>query len=176
MSLRVADEQISTISFEGQALNTARGTSAYGQAYDPATDHESMTSTGVPTILIGNAVYEATDCTVDFDSRIVGRRRIGTEGPGSLRRGRMRVTGTINVYLDAWTEIDKHEAGSVSSLVLGMESSDGYAYSLSIPELRWTQAMTDTEGPDLDDFARLSFQGELDATEGITARWQSFAA
>lgn len=177
MGIRIADEQISQLSFDVEGMASLRGGSAYatGSYVDP-TSYPSMTATSVPTFRIAGTTYEATDIAIQWDNRVQGRRRVGATGPTSIRRGSHVVTGTVTVYHDAWTEISKYAGGTGSDIVIACEDSSSNGLAISIPEIKWTDGMVETRGRDQDDFARLTFQAELDATQGITCRLQRWAA
>lgn len=175
MGIAIADEQISKLSFGFEGLNSARGASQYASSYTTATERDSMTATSVPVLKIAGTTYEMTDLSIDVDNRLAARRKVGTTGPTSLRRGSFRLTGTLNLYLDSWSELTKHDDGTESDLWFVQQDAAGNALSFSIPKLKWTDGMTETRGRDQDDFAKLTFQAEL-SSETISARLQRWAA
>lgn len=175
MGISIADEQISKLTFGFEGLSSARGSSAYASGYTTPTDRDSMVATSVPVLKIAGTTYEMTDLSVNIDNRLAARRKVGTSGPTSLRRGSFRLTGTLNLYLDSWAELTKHADGTESDLWFVQQDAAGNALSFSIPKLKWTDGMTETRGRDQDDFAKLTFQAEL-SSESISARLQRWAA
>lgn len=176
LGLRVADEQITELSFGVEGMNGARAGSAYGSGYTSHADVPSYTATRIPLFQLGGTTYEMVDMSITFDNRLAARRRAGSEGPTSIRRGSFFVTGTVTCYLDAWTELIKHDAGTASDFSISMQDELGNAEAIRLPQLKWTEATDETRGKDQDDFKVLTFQGELNSVEGITARWLRWAA
>lgn len=176
MEVGIADEQISRLSFGLEGMSAARATSAYASGYTSPTNRDSMTARTVQTFQLGGTTYEMTDMTLTVDHGIAARRQVGTSTPTSLRRGSTRITGTVNCYLDAWTELSKMDAGTASELWVVQQDGAGNCWSFAIPQLKWTDGSADTRGRDQDDFKRLTFQAELDTTELISMRVQRWAA
>lgn len=176
MGLRIADEQITELTFGVEGMNGTRAGTAYGSSYTSHADVPSYTATRVPLFQLGGATYELLNMSIAFDNRLAARRRAGSDGPTSIRRGSFYVSGTITCYLDAWTELIKHDAGSSSDFSIAMLDELGNCEAIRLPQLKWTEATDETGGKDQDDFAVLNFQGELDPAEGITARWLRWLA
>lgn len=176
MGLRIADEQITQLTFDFEGMNGARAATEYGNTYTDHTDRESFVAVNIPIFKVGGVAYEAMDIAIDVNNRVRGRRRVGAEGPTSIRRGSFAVTGTVNCYLDSWAELNKYDAGTASDIWLVQTDSAGNAIGVSIPQVKWTDAGTDTRGKDQDDFAALTFQAELDSAEDLSMRLQLFPA
>lgn len=176
MSMAIADEQITKLNFDFAGLNSSRGASAYAPGYTAHTDRDPITAVSVPMFRIAGTTYEFVDMSINVDTSAVARRRVGLATPTRVRRGTARITGTVNIYLDAWTELVKYSDGTASDMQIVQQDSEGNAYGLVIPKLKWTDGMADTRGKDQDDFKRLTFQAELNSTQGISARWQRFVA
>lgn len=175
-TLRVADEQITRLSFPFEGMSSALATSEFGSAYTDPTPRESIAAVSVPVFRVGDGVYECQELSLAISRSLQARRKIGAQGPTSIRRGMFRVTGSTALYLDSWTELAKYKDGTNSDLWFVLQDAARNAWSFSVPRLKWTDGSAETRGKDQDDFARLQFQAELDPTELISLRSQRWAA
>jgi len=177
MGIRVADEQLTTVAFGLEGMNSERGTSTFGASgHTDPTSYATIAATSVPVLRIGGTEYEVMSASFDFANNLRARRKVGTSGPTSIGRGTFTVTGSVDMYLDAWTELTKYEAGTASAILLAMHDEAGNGCSLSLPTVKWTDGSESTDRKDTDDMARLRFQAEMHATELVTARLQFFLA
>jgi hypothetical protein len=176
MTMSIADEQITRLEFALGGMNSQRANSAFGSVYTSPANRESITSVRVPTFDIDQQSYEMMAMTLQIDNGLVPRRQVGTRGPTSLRRGSFRVTGSVDLYLNSWGELDKFSSGMASDLLIVQQDSAGNAWGFSIPKLKWTDATEETAGRDQDDMARLQFQAELQPTQLMSMRMQRWSA
>jgi len=177
MGIRVADEQLTTVAFELEGMNSERGVVTFGgSGHTDPTNYATMTNTSVPVLRIGGTEYEVMSATFDINNNLRMRRKVGTSGPTSLGRGTFTVTGSIDMYLDSWTELTKFEAGTATAILIAMQDEAGNGCSLSLPTVKWTDGTESTDRQNTDDMARLRFQAELHTTELVTARLTFYAA
>jgi hypothetical protein len=178
MNFTIADEAITTANFDivakAGAWVDAISTDVFvtGATYAPPVSNPVLDSIGVPEVQSGGVDYAAKSINVSIVNNAAARTQIGTEGAQSMRFGQFSVTGRITAYLDGYSDLSKHDNNESTDQWLVMIDPSLKGYSLSIPELKYTDAGADTRGPNQDDFKELSLAGKLDPVEGCTVRWQ----
>lgn len=98
------------------------------------------------------------------------RQAVGTLGPVSMGSGSCVVTGTLSVYFENNTLLDKFRNWTTTNLSFILQDSAGNAYCFHIPECKLTLGRASTPGLNQDITAELSFQGYRDTTYGHTVR------
>ena len=98
------------------------------------------------------------------------RQAVGSLGPVSMGSGSCVVTGTLSVYFENNTLLDKFRNWTTTNLSFILQDSAGNAYCFHIPECKLTLGRATTPGLNQDITAELSFQGYRDTTYGHTVR------
>jgi hypothetical protein len=98
------------------------------------------------------------------------RQAVGALGPVSMGSGSCVVTGTLSVYFENNTLLDKFRNWTTTNLSFILQDSAGNAYCFHIPECKLTLGRATTPGLNQDITAELSFQGYRDTTYGHTVR------
>lgn len=98
------------------------------------------------------------------------RQAVGSLGPVSMGSGSCVVTGTLSVYFENNTLLDKFRNWTTTNLSFILQDSAGNAYCFHIPECKLTLGRASTPGLNQDITAELSFQGYRDTTYGHTVR------
>lgn len=98
------------------------------------------------------------------------RQAVGSLGPVSMGSGSCVVTGTLSVYFENNTLLDKFRNWTTTNLSFILQDSAGNAYCFHIPECKLTLGRAATPGLNQDITAELSFQGYRDTTYGHTLR------
>lgn len=178
MGLTIADEQLCKLAYAMESLTSARAGTPYasGGVYTAASERASYAATKCPTFQLAGTEYELATLSLQVDLSMRSRRKVGSETATKLSRGTWRVTGTVDIYLDSWTELTKADAGTQSELFIPILDVDGNATGIALPRVRWTDITENTDRKDTDDMARFQFAAELHPTELITMRYMRWVA
>lgn len=172
LDLSVSVGGISTLNFGTVGGSTTRGDSAIGSAYTDPANRPVMDSVNVPLMLVAAGAYDMSNFGLSITNNAVPRERIGLDSVGTIRRGKFRVTGNAEWYFDDFTEFNKFVDNQSSYAVFVQQDASRYAWSWYLPNMKWTNVVAATEGPDTDDM----FKGQFLLTElgNISLRCQRF--
>lgn len=171
MSLNIADQAITTISFNLEGKNGAHSGSAIsGATFSNPTAGPILDSIGVPHFYLGGNSYACRSFGIDIDNGVAPRTQIGSEGPLSMRRGAFSATGRVEAYLQTFTEIDAYEGNTPTDIWFVLQDSNGAALAVSYPHMKWSDISVDTRGLNQDDYLTGTFQAFLDPVELCTMK------
>lgn len=178
MNFTIADEAITTANFDIVAKNgtwvDAVSTDVFitGATYTLPASNPVLDSIGVPEIQSGGVDYAAKSINVALANNAAARTQIGSLGAQSMRFGQFAATGRISGYLDTPADLELYTSNTPTDLWFAMIDPSGKGYSISLPQVKYTDAVADTRGPNQDDFKELAMAAYLDPAEGCTVRWQ----
>ena len=178
MDFTIADEAITTANFSVVAragtwvTATATDTFVTSATYGQPASNPVLDSIGVPEIQSGGVDYAARSVNVSMVNNVAARTQIGTLGAQSMRFGQFAATGRISAYLDSPDDLQLYEDNTATDIWLAMIDPSGKGYSISYPQVKYTDAGADTRGPNQDDFKELAMAAYLDPVEACTVRWQ----
>jgi hypothetical protein len=178
MDFTIADEAITTANFDIVAKNgvwvDAVSTDVFitGATYTTPASNPVLDSIGVPEIQSGGVDYAAKSINVSMTNNAAARTQIGALGAQSVRFGQFTATGRVTGYLDTPADLILYTSNTPTDLWMVLIDSNGKGYSLSMPQVKYTDAGTDTRGPNQDDFKELAVAAYLDPFEACTVRWQ----
>lgn len=180
VDFNVSDGAITTANISLQGASSTRYTSnngttdefGTGSTYGSATVAPVLDSIAVPEVRSGGATAAVKSVQMTLANNVVARTQVGAEGPQSMRYGRFTASGRLTAYLDDFSEIGAYADNTASDLWMAMIDVNRNGYSISFPELKYSDAGADTSGPNQDDLLELSATAILDATELCTVRLQ----
>ncbi len=163
-----------TITFQGK--DGTRGTSTVGTGGPTAAaTTESMNAVdNVLDVRIDNvlSVNEFVEISLNMDTKPRSQQAIGNLNNIGVGTGTFEVTGTMSVYLEDGTLLDKYLNFDNVELSFVTEDALGNAYVFNIPKVNFTAATTDAGGIDQDVLVPLTFTASydltFDGTMGIT--------
>lgn len=173
MTVNVAAGSISRYTF---ALLGQDEVSAAASAASSTTDHATNPiMNGVDNVYAVRENHASLGTIVRSFSLTVAnnhfaRQAVGSLGPVSMGSGSCVVTGTLSVYFENNTLLDKFRNWTTTNLSFILQDSAGNAYCFHIPECKLTLGRAATPGLNQDITAELSFQGYRDTTYGHTLR------
>jgi hypothetical protein len=173
MTVNVAAGSISRYTF---ALLGQDEVSAAASAASSTTDHATNPiMNGVDNVYAVRENHVSLGTIVRSFSLTVAnnhfaRQAVGSLGPVSMGSGSCVVTGTLSVYFENNTLLDKFRNWTTTNLSFILQDSAGNAYCFHIPECKLTLGRASTPGLNQDITAELSFQGYRDTTYGHTLR------
>lgn len=98
------------------------------------------------------------------------RSAVGSLVPVGMGSGSCVVTGSMSIYFENNTLLDKFRNWTTTNLSFILQDSAGNAYLFHVPECKITLGRANTPGLNQDITAELSFQGYRDTTYGHTIR------
>lgn len=180
MSLDASVDQILTGSF-GIVGHSAVSSTA--QQFDgtltAATTSDPMNATDDVTALwLGAVLSEAafTNTTFNISNNPRERQVVGSSGPDSYGFGKFNVSGTVQRYFTAHTEMAEYLADVESALVLTVRDGLGNGYVFECPAVKFTSGQRVAGGENTDIIADLAWEAKKDASEGIMMRIQKIVA
>jgi hypothetical protein len=178
MSFNIADEAITTANFDIVAKNATWVNAVSpdvfitGATYTSPAANPVLDSIGVPEIQSGGVDYAAKSINISLSNNAAARTQIGALGAQSMRFGQFSATGRITGYLDTPADLELYTSNTPTDLWLVMIDPNNRGYSISFPQVKYTDAGADTRGPNQDDFKELAMAAYLDPVEACTVRWQ----
>ena len=182
MDFSIADESITTCNFTLQASNstfydTALSEDVFGPSgqtptYTAPTTSPVLDSIAVPQIRSQGSAYAAKSIQMSLANNASMRTQIGALGAQSVRFGEFGASGRITAYLEDFAELQAYEGNTSSDVWLAMIDANGKGYSLSFPEIKYSDAGADVSGSNTDVLEDLAATALKDPTEALTARLQ----
>jgi len=160
----------------GKLQANATGSTGDGTA-EAATTLCPMNATDeVLAILEGMSTQEVTNFTMAIINNMRARQVVGTLGPESYGSGRVGASGTVTMYFENKTIMDKYLDFTDTSLVAIFVDDAGNAYIIDFPRVKYTDGGNPTPGPNTDIVADMTWMAHRHATEDVTVRIVRFAA
>jgi len=172
MRLEVNAEQIITGSFDfmGKSEASATASTATGTPEAAPTNEVMSAVEDVLDILENMASIDASAFTLEVTNNLREKKEIANLGPTGMGKGKIAVSGTLQMYFEAKTQMDKYRGGTETSLVFLFEDGDGNAYIVDLPRVKLTAGQQAAGGENTDVIADMSFAAYRDATEDVTIR------
>jgi hypothetical protein len=121
---------------------------------------------------VGEGATLATVQVIGLSMNVVSGARnqpiSASTDPFGIGLGTVRVTGQIRLYFADNTLKTKFTADTESSLAFGFQDTDGQAYGVVLPRVKYSAAPSTTPGIDQDVELVLSFTALKDGTTGKT--------
>jgi len=179
MDLTVADESITTVNFSIQAanstfVNTPISPDVFitGATYSDPTVAPVLDSIGIPEIRSGGLAYVAKSINMSFANNAAPRTQIGALGAQSMRYGEFGATGRITAYLEDFEAMEAYAGNTSTDIWFAAEDENGTGYSLSLPQVKFSDAGADVSGSNTDVLVDLAAAAIKDPVELCTARLQ----
>lgn len=178
MSLNIADGAITTANFDVFAKSSewvdAISTDLFiaGATYVAPAINPVLDAIGVPEIRSGGVDYAAKSIALSLTNNLAPRTQVGSEATQSMRFGQFGATSQVSAYFDDYDDLQRYENNTATDLWWVMIDPAGKGYSISLPQVKFTEAGADTRGPNQDDFKELAVAAYLDPIELCTVRMQ----
>lgn len=176
LSLSVAPNAVVTASFGVMGSGYSIGTSILsGATYDAATTTSPFDSfTG--TITEGGApIAVVTSLELSLENGMESRFVVGSRKTLEPSIGRSNVSGTLTVYFESKTMLEKFINESDSSLEFSLVDLAGNSYVFTLPRIRYTGGQPDVSGEGSITLA-MPFQALLDSVSGTNIQIDRVAA
>lgn len=145
----------------GDGANTAHATGEVMNGVDNVyAIRENHTSLGSVVRSVSFAV----------SNNLFPRGAIASLGPVSMGSGSCNVSGSLSIYFENNTLLDKYRNWTTTSLTLVLSDSAGNAYCIFLPSVKLSEASANAPGLNQDVIASFSFQAKRDATYGEMIR------
>jgi hypothetical protein len=176
-NLNVAAGEIITGGFTFMGSSEESATASSGTGYDAATTKDVMSAVDdVENILENQATFDITAFSMQLQNNLRDRIQVGTAATISIGTGVLSITGTMQAYFESKAILDKFLNQTSSSLAILMEDTDGNAYILDLPRLKYTAGQRNAPGQSQDVIADMGFTAYRNPTEDVTIRIAKFDA
>lgn len=183
MDFTVADGAITTANFSIVAAGSTRYTTNNGTTdlfahgggtptYTDPTASPVLDSIAVPEVRSGGAAYAAKSINMSLANNAAARTQVGALGAQSMRWGQFGANGRISAYMEDFTDLAAYADNTATDLWLAMIDANANGYTLSLPQIKFSDAGADTRGVNQDDLVEIAATAYKDPTELITARLQ----
>jgi hypothetical protein len=148
---------------------TASGTAPAGSTYVAPTTTDPMDSFTGTITEGGGSIGVVTSLTVNVDNGIEALFAVGSDTIVDTGIGRSNVTGTLEVYFESQTLLDKFWNETESSVVFELTDPAGNKQTWTLPRVKYTGGQPDVsgEGPIT---ISMPFQALYDTTEQTNLR------
>ena len=176
LALSIAPNAVVTATFgllgSGYSIGTAILTGATYGAASTTSPFDSFTGTINEG---GSAIAVATSLELNLDNGMETMFVIGSNKTLEPSIGRSNVTGTMTVYFESKTMLEKFINETESSLSFTLVDLDGNSYQITLPRIRYTGGQPDVsgEGPVT---LSMPFQALLDSVTGTNIQIDRVAA
>jgi hypothetical protein len=173
MSLQMQPGQILTgsVSFMGKDAQALAGATAM-----PGTSNASLTNgvfnavSNVFSLLENGTALTNTfarNLSINVENNLRGQDAIGTLGSVGIGAGQSVITGSLELYFADSTYMNKFINNTTSNLSVRVSSgSTGIGYTLTFPNIKYSDGGTPTPGANQDVTLALPFQALRDSTTG----------
>lgn len=180
MDLNLAIGQLATVTLGIEAQSSTRqdtfvgssGIFITGATYTAAATHPTLDPIGVAEIRVGGADYAAQSLTLNLTNNARAREQIGSLGPVSMARGFFGATGSVTAYLADWTDHNAFAGNTPTDLWFAAIDANGRGWSISLPQVKFSDVNSPTQGNNTDVFKNISVTAYKDPTESCTVRLQ----
>jgi hypothetical protein len=114
--------------------------------------------------------------TLELTNNLRAMMQVGDVGPVDEGAGKVNVSGTVQMYFQTATIMNKYLDQTASALAFILEDGDGNAYVIDMPQVRYTSGERTAGGENTDIIANMGFSAYRDETEGVTIRIAKFDA
>jgi hypothetical protein len=174
-NLNVAAGEIITGGFTFMGSAEGSLTASSGTGYDAASIKDVMSAVDdVENILENQATFNITAFSMQLQNNLRDRMQVGTAATISIGTGVLSITGTMQAYFESKAILDKFLNQTSSSLAILMEDTDGNAYILDLPQLKYTAGQRNAPGQSQDVIADMGFTAYRNSTEDVTVRIAKF--
>lgn len=166
LSLSIAPDAIVTGTFGFIAKDTSIGTAIIaGATYGAATTTEPFTSFEGSITEGGSPLGIVTSLEMSLENGLNPLFVVGDSTSDDPSIGRSRVTGTVGVYFQSKTLLEKFINETASALIFTLVDPAGNQYEFTLPNIKYTGGQPDVSGEG-EVTISLPFTALYDSTEG----------
>ena len=162
--------------FMGKSESSESATKSLGTAKIAPTNSIFSAVDDVEAVLENMSNVDVTQVTLALTNNLRNRPEVGELGPNSIGTGKVAVTGTLQMYFEDSTIMDKYLNFTTSQLAIVFEDTDGNVYIIDLPEVKYTDGKRVAGGQNTDIIADMSFSAFRDSDEDVTIRIARFDA
>jgi len=107
---------------------------------------------------------------VSVTNNLFAREAVANLGPISMGSGSFNAAGSLTVYFEDNTLLDKYRNWTTTSLTLVLQDATGNAYCIYLPKVKLSEASATTPGLNQDVTATFAFQAFRDSTNNEMIR------
>jgi hypothetical protein len=148
-----------SFNFTGRSATSAAATAGTGAAVAPTTTDVMNAVGDVKFMQENGAAIQVTSVQMNVENELRRKEAVGTAGAIGIGQGQFVVSGSITLYLEDRTLIDKAIAQTASSFAWVVADAAGNAYGFHIPRLKFGQPDMPVGGNSQDIMLTLPFEG-----------------
>ena len=180
LDFTIADQAVTTANFGFQSASSSfvnasigsPGIFITGATYTVPTVSPVLDAIGVPEIRSQGVAYAAKSVNMSILNNVAPRTQIGGLGAQSMRFGEFGASGRITAFHEDFTELTAYASNTATDLWLVMIDENSKGFSLSFPQVKYSDAGADVSGSNTDILLDLAATAIKDPVELITARLQ----
>lgn len=175
-TMDIANDQIIKGVFGLMGKKEESKTATIGTGYVAAPSNDVMAAIDGVVGFLENALgIDIITFGFVIDNAAHGREVVAKLGPQSMGEGTFGLTGTLKIYHDGSTIIDKHLTFLPSSIVIQVKDSAGQGYVFEIPSVKYTAGKRPVPAQNQDVVVDLTWEARRKASEDIMMRIARFA-
>jgi hypothetical protein len=178
LSLDIAAEAIITATFGLMGKDADSKTSSLVTGTpQPADEYDVMAAVDEVYAVMENLTsIDVTAITLELTNNLRAMMQVGDVGPVDEGAGKVGVSGTVQMYFETSTIMDKYIDQTATQVAFILEDAAGNAYVVDMPQIRYTSGERVAGGENTDIIANMGFSAYRDETEGVTIRIAKFDA
>lgn len=179
-SVSASASAIVTSSFGLLGMSHSSVTSRAGGVSDGSDNSATPFNASNNVATIGEAgapgLQVCTELTMEVANNLRQRNVIGTEGAQSIGSGEFNVTGSLSVYFENNTLLEKLLNNTQTSISFGFSDGTGNALIFDMPAVKFTEGVPEVSGKNEDVMLNLGYQAFRDSDDEYTLRVTRFTA
>jgi hypothetical protein len=145
-----------TIGMVGKRLLSASATAGTGAPTAAATT-SPISTINFTANEGGSPLAGVTEVTMALSNNLRVQNELGSADPFGIGYGGFRASGTLNVYMQSASLIDKYNGHTASNITITVLDDAGNSYVISIPRIRYTSAQIVAGGVNSDVMVQLGW-------------------
>ena len=125
---------------------------------------------GIEAVIENLASTSVASFNISIKNGTRNLSELGTVGPAKFGKGTLMIEGTVELYYETKTLIDKYLNQTESSLSFVIKDSSDNTYVIDLPRIKYTDGERVGGGVDTDVIANMSFKAIVDLTENYTIK------
>ena len=178
LSINVAAEAVITATFGlvGTEEESKTATLCTGTPQTPDENDIMSAVDEVYAVLEDLSSVDVTALTMEVGNNLRAMMQVGEPGPVGEGAGKISVGGTVQMYFETASLINKYLNQTPSQVAFILEDGSGNVYVIDMPQVRYTSGERAAGGENTDIIANMGFSAYRDETENVTIRIAKFDA
>ena len=124
----------------------------------------------------GGSAYYFNTLKLTLDNALRAQMAVGTVGLIGIEAGKLKTTGTIEIYFESKALYDRFRAATALSLDFLMQDANGNIYAVTLPKVKFTKMEIVAGAQNQDIFAKCDFEALMNAESTYQIQLSRLAA